>query len=76
MVRRHWLEEWRTQPLVKCPGEAKVVTGDPQKDAYLHYLITEFGVELKFEPARSTDNIKEYIIHDEQKFAWFVLRWT
>jgi hypothetical protein len=75
ITRRHWIEDWKNRPY-DCPPGARVVTGEPQKDAYLHYLITDCGVELRFDPANSTLSIKEYVIHDEKKFMWFVLRWS
>jgi hypothetical protein len=75
MCQRQWETEWEKQPFV-CPPGTPIVTGDQHKDAYLYYLTTDCGVQLKFAPGASRLNIKEYTITDEQKFMWFVLRWS
>lgn len=54
------------------PPEARVVTGNPKYDAQLHYVLVEFGVEVKLDKNHA---MEDYCIVDEQKFLWFVLRW-
>lgn len=53
--------------------EAQVVTGNPVYDAQLHYVLTEFGVEVKLDRQHA---MKDYRIVDEQKFIMFLLRWA
>jgi hypothetical protein len=74
MCQRQWEAEWEKRPVV-CPPGTPFVTGDQHKDAYLYYLTTDCGVRLTFEPTNRL-NIKEYTITDEEKFAWFILRWS
>lgn len=54
-----------------CPPEARVITGVHLTDARLHYLQQESGIELKV-----SDTYAGYDVVDEQKFAWFLLRWS
>ena len=53
--------------------EALVITGNPKYDAQLHHVLVEFGVEVKLD---NDYNMKDYRVVDEQKFAWFLLRWS
>lgn len=55
------------------PPEARVITGNPKYDAQLHYVLTEFGVEV--EVCRN-HGMKDYRVVDEQKFMMFILRYS
>jgi hypothetical protein len=55
------------------PPEALIITGIQVYDAQLHYVLNEFGVEVKLD---NDYNMKDYLVVDEQKFAWFLLRWA
>ena len=58
---------WQVTP------DARVVTGNPKYDAQLHHVLVEFGVEVKLD---LNNNMEDYHVVDEKKFAWFLLRWT
>lgn len=71
MVRNNWNEYSKKQlPLVP---EAKYVTGVAHIDAYLHYLESEAGIELKL---TFTNTISGFSILNEEKFLMFALRWS
>ena len=55
------------------PPEALVITGNPKYDALLHHVLVEFGVEVKLD---RDHRMEDYRVVDEQKFAWFLLRWS
>jgi hypothetical protein len=55
------------------PPEARVITGNPKYDAQLHYVLVEFGVEVKLDRDHC---MKDYRVVDEKKFMLFLLRWT
>ena len=75
MITTQWREEliYTIPPL---PPEAKVVTGNPQQDAHMHYLETKFGIELLISRTVTGLSLTGYKVVDEKKFAWFVLRWS
>ena len=73
MVSRQWSEELR-DVVLPLPPEAKVVTGRPKEDAHLHFLETQFGLELKLSP--DSKNVVGYNVVNKEKFTWFVLRWS
>ena len=73
MIRKQWMAEFAGKPVV-LPGEAKVITGVPMKDAHLHYLATVAGIEV-----RTSDDFKSmegFWILDQAKFMWFTMRWS
>lgn len=53
--------------------EARVITGDPECDAQLHYILVECGVEVEF---GKYTGILDYRVVDEQKFIMFILRYS
>lgn len=55
------------------PPEALITTGIQVYDAQLHYVLNEFGVEVKLD---NDYNMKDYRVVDEQKFMMFLLRWA
>jgi hypothetical protein len=55
------------------PPEARVITGNPKYDAQLHYVLVEFGVEVKLD---LDNNMEDYRVVDEKKFTMFLLRWS
>lgn len=63
------------------PGEARVVTGIPRNDAFLHHMLTDHGVEIELETKlihqtyKSSWVMKDYKIIDDKKYSWFLLRW-
>lgn len=57
-----------------CPPEAKFISGEPQRDAMLHYFEQESGIELKL--AEKFTKIVGYDVIDEQKCFWFMMRWS
>lgn len=59
-----------------CPPEAKVVTGDYHLDKQLYFFEQESGIAVKLTRTGSAHLITSYDIVDEEKFAWFMLRYT
>ena len=57
----------------ELPPEALMVTGNPKYDAQLHYVLTEFGVEVELD---RDHNMKDYRVVDDQKFMMFLLSWA
>lgn len=55
------------------PPEALVITGNPKYDAQLHYVLVEYGIEVKLD---KNDDMEDYRVVDEQKFTMFLLRWS
>ena len=72
MIRNHWNKLGKDcwLPLV---SEAKYITGIAQIDAYLHYLETEAGLEIKL---TSNKTIGGFNILNEEKFLMFALQWS
>ncbi len=62
-----------TTNIWQLPPEARFITGNPVYDSQLHYVLVEFGVEVKLDKNHSMEN---YRIVDEQKFMMFLLRWS
>ena len=73
MISNQWREELcdKTLPL---PPEARVVTGRQKGDAHLHFLKTQCGLELML--TSDARNVIAYDVIDEEKFTWFVLKWS
>lgn len=63
------------------PGEAKVVTGIPRNDSFLHHMLTEHGVDIELETKQIQQTyatswiMKDYKIVDDKKYSWFLLKW-
>ncbi len=66
------LDLGRDRPWIP-PPEAPFVTGNPNYDAQLHYVLVEFGVEVELD--RHHD-MEDYRVVDEKKFTMFLLRWA
>jgi len=73
MIRKQWMAEFRGKPVV-LPGEAKFITGVPMKDAHLHYLATEAGIEVRL--SDDYKSMEGFYILDEAKLMWFAMRWS
>lgn len=58
------------------PPEARFVTGINKIDSQIYYLEKESGLALDVSTEGGPTLIKGYDIVDEQKFAWFVLKWS
>lgn len=57
----------------ELPPEARVITGNPKYDAQIHYVLTEFGVEVELDRDHAMEG---YRVVDEKKFMMFLLRWS
>lgn len=75
IVRRFLDEEWypHLEP-VFASGDIPVITGDWRSDLILHHLDKECGLNITL--TKLVNVIESYEISDEQKFAWFVMRWS
>lgn len=73
LVNKQWFHDFFGRSFIN--GEAKVVTGDCKIDSYLHYVEKECGVALTLD-LDFHNTIRGYRIIDEQKFTWFVLKWS
>lgn len=62
--------------ITDTPPEAKVLTGDYKIDRQIYYFEVESGIVLHVSTEGGPTLIKGYDIVDEQKCAWFVLKWT
>jgi hypothetical protein len=51
---------------------ARFITGDYVVDSRIYHFEQESGIELN---VSGINNITGYKIVDEEKFAWFMLRW-
>lgn len=58
------------------PPEARFVTGIHKIDRQIYYFEKESGIVLDVSSEGGPRIIKGYQIVDEQKFAWFVLRYS
>ncbi len=65
MLSREWRELGQHTGPWPPTSETRFVTGNPKYDAQLHYVLTEFGVEV--EVCRN-HGMKDYRVVDEQKF--------
>lgn len=82
MAKRCWLEEHRKfieehRKFMSVPPEAKVVTGRPYQDAFLHHMLVKNGLELILN--QTPKGYWVFVNHkviDEQKYMMFVLRWS
>ena len=72
MLSREYQELGRNTPCT-LPPEARVVTGNAKHDAQLHRILVEYGIEVQLS---RYNEIKDYRVVDEQKFSWFLLRWS
>ena len=72
MLSREYQELGRNMPC-PLPPEARVVTGNAKHDAQLHRILVEYGIEVQLS---RYNEIKDYRVVDEQKFLWFLLRWS
>ena len=52
--------------------EAKILTGEYYHDSWLHIQSQQAGIEFLAENQKLTG----YRIIDEQKYIWFLLRWS
>lgn len=61
-------------------AQARVITGNGRNDLFFHRMMVEHGVEFvlveELSEGRRQWQIEDYRVVDEQKFAWFVLRWS
>lgn len=73
MIYKQWDTETNSTPIV-CPPEAKVITGNPNSDAHLHYLETECGITLHL--SEDFRSMVGYDVIDNNKFMLFVLKWS
>jgi len=73
ILSREWNEEGqhRSWPIT---GQARVITGSPRYDAQLHRILDEYGIEIEMDARLIT--IEDYRVVNEEKFAWFLLRWA
>lgn len=67
--------KWSTENSNLKPLEAaaRVVTGDYIVDSRIYHFEQASGIELD---VFGINNITGYKIVDEEKFAWFMLRWS
>ena len=72
MLSREYRELGQNTPC-PLPPEARVVTGNAKHDAQLHRILVEYGIEVQLS---GNNEIKDYRVVDEQKFSWFLLRWS
>jgi hypothetical protein len=56
----------------ELPPDSLIITGNPKYDAQLHYVLVEFGVDVKLD---KNHGMEDYHIVDDQKFMMFLLRW-
>lgn len=73
ILSREWNEEgqYRSWPL---SPNARVITGNPRHDAQLHRILDEYGVEIEMNFRFTT--IENYQVVNEEKFAWFLMKWA
>ena len=74
-ITTRWANEVGKQ-IRDCPPDAKVVTGDYKIDRQIYYFEKESGIILDVSSEGGPRIIKGYEIVDEQKFAWFLLKWA
>jgi hypothetical protein len=78
MAQRYWVENGTSLPI---PGEARVITGNPNNDAFFYYMMADNGVEMILVPEQRPAggcqwHLTDFAVIDEQKFTMFVLRWA
>lgn len=61
--------------ITDTPPEARFVTGSHKIDRQIYYFEKESGLILDVSTEGGPKIIKGYEIVDEEKFAWFVLKW-
>ena len=72
-LRNHWMECRNDYPVQATPT-TRVVTGNPRDDAQIEYLEELFGFQLL--SVGGIYNLEEYMITDEVKFGFFMMRWS
>ncbi len=72
MLNKVILDLGRDRPWIP-PPEARFITGNSKYDAQLHYVLVEFGIEVKL---NRDHNMEDYRVVDEKKFTMFLLRWA
>jgi hypothetical protein len=75
MLSREYQELGRNIPCPLSP-EARFVTGNAKHDAQLHRILVEYGIEVQLSGRSGYNEITDYRVVDEQKFLWFLLRWS
>ena len=73
-AKRWWHQEHQNMPLLP---EARVITGRPYQDAFLHHMLVKHGLEfvLKKTPNGNWVFINHKVV-DEQKYIWFIMKWA
>lgn len=67
--------KWSTKNsnLKPIGGDARFITGNYTVDSKIYHFEKASGIELD---VSGINNITGYKIVDEEKFAWFMLRWS
>lgn len=75
-IANNWAKEnIKLNTLEELDKDAKFITGDLRFDSRVYHFEQESGIALDFSTEGGPYLIKGYEIVDEQKCAWFVLRW-
>jgi len=79
VIYKYWKEAIGKE--LPLPGEARVVTGIPRNDSFLHHMLTEHGVDIELiqyqiqQTYATSWKMTDYKIVDDKKYSWFLLRW-
>lgn len=72
---RCWANDVRQRKMEHAP-DAKIVTGDYKIDLGLHHFEQDSGIKIKINRVNNTNLVAGYEVVDEEKFFWFLLRWS
>lgn len=80
---RKMAERWRCDGTQHrpIPGEARVITGNPHNDAFIHYMLIDNGIKMILEEERRPTGgvqwrLTDFKVVDEEKYMMFVLKWS
>lgn len=74
-LTKRWQDSLKNKNIEDAP-DAKFVTGDRNLDLALHYFQQDSGMAVKLTRTGVVHLITGYEIVDEEKFAWFMLRYA
>lgn len=74
-LTKYWQDSVGHRKMEYAP-DAKVVTGDYKLDIQLHNFEKDSGMAVKLTRTGTVHLITGYEITDEEKFTWFMLRYS
>jgi hypothetical protein len=74
-LTKRWQDSVKNRKIEYAP-DAKVITGDYKLDLAIHHFEQDSGMVVKLTRTGLVHLITGYEIVDEEKFTWFMLRYS